>query len=64
MKLVVDQLPKNPEDCIFSQLICKDVVNCKIGYQPICKDTTKCPFLMSLTVKSESKRYTIEEMTL
>lgn len=49
MKIVVDSLPENPQECLFSERNCEYGWICKFR-KGRCKDTKKCTYL-----KEESK---------
>lgn len=53
MKIIVDELPRIPRDCLFSKWNCEYGWICKLYKSkdeygldsPICKNTEKCPYL-------------------
>lgn len=45
MKILVNEKPHKPKECLFSKRNVEYGYICKLGYHPLCKDTTDCKYL-------------------
>ena len=50
MRILVDKMPENPQNCIFCNMreICRITINPGGLNQKFCKDTKQCEFLMEV----------------
>ena len=44
MKILVDELPKDPQACLFSHWNCERGAICQFS-KTVCEDSTKCEYL-------------------
>lgn len=47
MKIIVDEMPKSAEDCVFGTG--EDEERCVINNRNYCYDSSNCPYLKSIT---------------
>lgn len=50
MKIIVDEMPNNPKDCLFSKRNCEYGQVCKLKLC-VCKNTKECACLTAIRIK-------------